>query len=150
MMLRFHKNQTHKTDLLKATFFRSPSSLVKVISGGSSEMLIEDGHICSNELDEKAQRAHMFLRVLIRSNEFDEKAQRAHMFLEWRSYALKMGEKEVPLLKYTFHVGEVQTSENHNDDGGDEKEDHDFEPSTDEESDEDLQKIHLMRIWMDI
>ncbi|GKC81650.1 hypothetical protein Tco_1137367 [Tanacetum coccineum] len=131
----------------------------------------------------------------------------------------RMGEKEVPLLKYTFHVGgnftsmpfkyegdsvaealklvcersgclfflehgnehcifnpqcgdrglnllgtrlihndgerevgveEVQTCENHNDDGGDEKEDHDFEPSTDEESDEDLQKIHLMRIWMDI
>ncbi|GJT66124.1 hypothetical protein Tco_1017604 [Tanacetum coccineum] len=91
----------------------------------------------------------------------------------------RMGEKEVPLLKYAFHVGgnsqacllsmrevkwrfmrvystvqlgieEVQTSENHNDDGGDEKEDHDFEPSTDEESNEDLQKIHLMRIWMDI
>ncbi|GKD68757.1 zinc finger, PMZ-type containing protein [Tanacetum coccineum] len=34
-------------------------------------------------------------------------------------------------------VEELQTCENHNDDGGDEKEDADFEPSTDEDSDED-------------
>ncbi|GJS87806.1 hypothetical protein Tco_0770442 [Tanacetum coccineum] len=34
-------------------------------------------------------------------------------------------------------VEELQTCENHHDDGGDEKEDADFEPSTDEESDDD-------------
>ena len=52
-----------------------------------AHMFFEDEHICSNELDEKVQRAQMFL-----GKTSDEKAQCAHMFLfqsGWLNYRIK-------------------------------------------------------------
>ena len=43
---------------------------------------LEGVHLCSNEFEEKAQRAHMLSKgVHICSKEFDEKVKSAHMFL---------------------------------------------------------------------